>query len=270
MEIMEAVRKVETQDLEKLLVGIDLVGLGYDLAAAPPKKRPQTSIRHRGYDCQLREIGCLQYLECIHSSTGDLAVAVPGTNERGDWIHNFDIRKGRIFEVPGKWHRGYLSLAYTLTRGIESFHRRGGDCTGTWKPVKVYCHSLGAAVVGQTISMISPGVIDYTPVLFDPPRFCDAEAARWLTQHYPKAQRWTYGTSIVAHVPPECMGYRHAFKTHAVSSAGTVFDEALSIPLEFLRAVGTPGLQAVQHHLLRELRAQVVRMIDVQRMAKIA
>ena len=180
---------------------------------------------------------------------GARVLVIPGTNELGDWWKtNFRVRRVRQEALAGRWHVGFLRAA------AEVYDARSGQATD----LHLVGHSMGSAVAGSLAAGLArDGQSERIRSihLLEAPRFCDAEAAEWLTEVYgDRAVRVRVGVDPVVDLPPWMCA---PFREHVISGNGDVVSRPRRLR-ELWRAIRQPGLQVVQHHSIDELVRRVL------------
>ena len=209
-----------------------------------------------GWRCVLVSRGPLQYLKCRHQVTGELAIVVTGTNEWIDWLVNGDVRMA--YDVDGLgWHMGYRKLGEKLAHSIfDDADLNGAD------PLTFVGHSLGAAVASIAASRMPERVRKL--IALDPPRYCNAEAADWMSKTFEgRAMRYTRGASIVARWPFEWRGYDHPEWVTSLHH-GDAEPGVLDFWPELWAALPIPGIQTLEHHSMAALTSAMAQALGFE------
>jgi pimeloyl-ACP methyl ester carboxylesterase len=141
----------------------------------------------------------------------NLIVAFRGTEalKVEDWWVDLKVRKKRLSNAPGKWHRGFVDALWRVQLHIEvkiGFSNR-------IKPIYITGHSLGGALaVVHAAELAVRGEDDRVRevVTFGAPRVANLSAKRWLESKYQhKIVQYKMPGDKVPHLPPAWLGYVH-------------------------------------------------------------
>jgi triacylglycerol lipase len=152
----------------------------------------------------------------VFANDKEIIIAFRGTEGGNplDWWTDLKFRKRSIPDIPGKWHRGFVTATHQLTLQLLS----RVHFTGASRRVYITGHSMGAAMAGVFSAYLTRMDLDkhvYGIALFGSPRFANKEAADWLSQKYKGIlHRWTVVGDRVTTVPPAAFGYRHVGENH--------------------------------------------------------
>jgi predicted lipase len=155
----------------------------------------------------------------VFVNDANIIIAFRGTEGGNlfDWWTDLKFRKREIPNVPGRWHRGFITATHQLTlQLISRIHADHGK-----RRVYLTGHSMGAAMAGVFAAYLTRLDMDETVwgiALFGCPRFTNREGAKWLTEKYRgMIHRWSVLGDRVTGIPPASFGYRHVGRNHLLA-----------------------------------------------------
>lgn len=156
-----------------------------------------------GYDCQTVEVD--NHFAIVMPWRGQHVIAVRGTDEPIDWLHNIMVRPEEF--TDGYVHRGYGRAAEALTRAVQKAYPLGSDL--------ILCgHSMGGAIA-VCMSLILPRV--KTIYTFGSPRALGPHLAGEVERYIPNIYRYENCNDLITLVPPVPM-YYHVGQKYYIDS----------------------------------------------------
>lgn len=148
---------------------------------------------------------------CIKRSGTKLFLLLECSNQKKDWIHNFDFAGKPYHDMPKKWkaHRGFVKVWKSIIPFIED---QINDPTVTQIVTVGYSHGAALTCLAQEYIWFNrPDIRDNCfAFAFESPRvFCGWRRPAYLRERWSNLFVFRNGKDLVTHVPPRLFGFKH-------------------------------------------------------------